>query len=324
MIRSLTHIGRWSLPAFLAGMALAGEVSAGGIVVLKSDELSSYNQAREGVIAALPRTAELVEYTISEHVSEARRIGQAVRVARPDVVIAIGLRAAIAAKLEIPDSPTIFCLVLFPEQYGLPTANMIGVSMQVSADEQVRHIRSIAPAAKRIGLVHSDATSVRFLADAKRQAKMGGLNLFTVGVSSAGQVPAAVKNLPTVDLLWIIPDPTVVTGESMEFLLAYSFESRMPLFAFSPALVQHGAVAATYLDPQEVGLQVGGLAARMFRREGRALLGTVVPAEQPRLAVNLRSAAHFGLSVSERTLQAASARFGAGSLAQSDVPPLGP
>lgn len=324
MIRRLTHIGRWSLPALLAGMALAGEVWAGGIALLKSDELPSYNQAGEGVIAALPRTAPLVEYTLSEHVSEARRIGQAVRVARPDLVIAIGLRAAVAAKLEIPDIPTIFCLVLFPEQYGLPTANMIGVSMQASADEQIGHIRSVAPAARRIGLVHSDATSVRFLTDAKRLAQMRGLSLLTVEVSGARQVPAAVKELPAVDLLWIVPDPTVVTGESMEFLLSYSFESRIPLFAFSSALVQHGAVGATYLDPREVGLQAGRVAARLLRREGGAGLGTIVPAEQPRLAVNLRSAAHFGLSLAESTLQASSARFGSGSLAQSEAPPVGP
>lgn len=324
MIRRLSRVGGWSIPALLATMALAFDVWAGGVAVLKSGELPSYNQAKEGAVAALPPSTTVVEYTLSEHISEARRIGQVVRASRPDLVIAIGLRAAVAAKLELPDVRTIFCLVLFPEHSGLPTENMIGIAMHPSAEYQLDNIRSIAPNAKRIGLIHGPAISARFLSDANQQARLRGLSLFTVGASDAHKVPAAVKQLPTINMLWILPDPLVVTAESMEFLLAYSFESHIPLFAFSPSLVQHGAVGASYLDPREVGLQAGREASRLLQPNRRSTLGTVLPAEQPHLAVNVRSAEHFGLSLSLSTLQAARARFGTGGLAQSYAPPDSP
>ena len=164
MIRRRSSLAGWLGAALFVATGSACDVWAGGIAVLKSDELPSYNQALEGVQAALLQSAPIVEYVVPEQVADARRIGQTVRASRPNLVIAIGLRAAVAAKLEIPKIPTVFCLVLSPERYGLPASNMVGISMHPSVEYQLASVQSIAPHAKRIGLLHSHATEASFLA----------------------------------------------------------------------------------------------------------------------------------------------------------------
>ena len=305
--------------ALLTTAGTVGEAWAERIALLLSDAVPSYSQAMEGIQATQSPSTTIVQYVVSEPMSDARRIGQRVRVSRPDLVIAIGLRAAVVAKLEIPDIPTVFCLVLFPEQSDLPASNMVGISMHPSVDYQLTSIRSMVPKARRIGILHSPGTREPFLTAARLWAQQHHLELVSATVSQPQEVAHALKQLKAIDTLWVLPDPAVVTNQSVEFLVSYSFESHTPLFAFSPALVQHGAIGATYLDARDVGQQAGRLAAQMLRREADPRLGTLVPAEQPRLAVNVRVAAHFGLTLSPSTLQAASARFGTDHFAQGDA-----
>ncbi len=318
---NMFSLGRLLSLALALTVAGVCEAWSATVAVLKSDDLPHYTRAVEGFRAAIPPSTTVVEHLLSSHVAESRRTGQAVRASRPDLVLAIGLRAALTAKLEIPDIPVVFCLVLYPERSGLPAANMAGISMHPSIEYQLSSLRSVLSEAKRVGLLHGETTSQRFLAEAKRKARQFGLEVVPVALPQGGDVPAAVRGLKPIDAIWIVPDPDVVTGETLEFLLAYSFEAGVPLFAFSTTLVQHGAVGASYLDSHDVGVQAARLALRLLDGGDALPLGTLFPAEQPRLAVNERAAEHFQLAIPSTTLQAATARFGAGSLAQGDLPP---
>ena len=52
-----------------------------------------------------------------------------------------------------------------------------------------------------------------------------------------------------IDILWMLPDATVVTDETVELLLRFSFQHDVPMFSFSKKYVEVGAVASLDVDP---------------------------------------------------------------------------
>lgn len=104
-----------------------------------------------------------------------------------------------------------------------------------------------------------------------------------------------------VDALWMLPDTTVVTPESIEFLLLFSLTNRIPILTFSDKYVQMGAIMALDIDPYDLGRQGGDLVRRI-------LSGTPVEQVQraePRsivMTVNAKVARKLGLTLSEEAL----------------------
>ena len=290
--------------------ALACEVRAAEIVILKSSDAGYYSQAVHGFRQALPAHAHLVEYTVPERTTDAREVGQSIRAGHPDLVLAVGLKAALTAKLEIPDLPVVFCLVLNPELHGLPAGNMTGILMKVSPNQQLENIKTVAPRARRIGVLYDEHQQAATISAAKHQAKLLGLQLIEHAVTSREEVADALTSLlPQIDLLWLLPDQTVITEKSLPFLLASTFDARIPLFGFSSTLVQRGALGALVIEPLDAGTQAGHLAVAILRDPATSGMRMVQP-DRPKLVLNLNTAEYLGLTLAPDLVHMASRLYG--------------
>lgn len=292
-------------------MALPGvEVHAAEIVVLKSSDAGYYTQAVHGFRQALSAHAHLAEYTLRDGLTDAREVGQSIRAGHPDLVLAVGLNAALTAKIEIPDLPVVFCLVLNPELHGLPAGNMTGVLMKIPHQQQLESIKSVAPHARRIGVLYDEQQQTATISAAKHQAKLLGLQLIGSAVTKRGEVPGALMALlPQIDLLWVLPDQTVVTDESLPFLLEATFDAKIPLFGFSSTFVQRGALGAVVIDPLDAGTQAAQLATAILRDPAAGGLRMVQP-NHPKLVLNLNTAEHLGLTLAPDLVRMASRLYG--------------
>lgn len=300
-------------------VTLTVDVQAAEIVVLKSGDVGYYTQAVQGFRQALPAQAHLVEHTLRDGGTDAREVGQSIRAGHPDLVLAVGLNAALAAKLEIPDLPVVFCLVLNPELHGLPAGNMTGVLMKIPLQQQLESIKSLAPRARRIGVLYDERQQAAAISTAKHQAKLLGLQLIGRAVTKRGEVSGALMALlPQIDLLWVLPDHTVVTDESLPFLLESTFDAKIPLFGFSSTFVQRGALGALVIDPLDAGAQAAHLAAAILRNPAAG--GTrMVPPAHPQLVLNLNTAEYLGLTLAQDLVRMASRLYGGpGAVASQD------
>jgi putative ABC transport system substrate-binding protein len=290
--------------------ALDFDAHAAEIAVLKSSEAGYYTQAAQGFRQALPAHAHMVEYTLREGGTDAREVGQSIRAGHPDLVLAVGLNAALTAKLEIPDLPVVFCLVLNPESHGLPAGNMTGVLMKIPHQQQLESIKSVAPRARRIGVLYDEHHHAAAIASAKHQAKLLGLQLIGSAVTNRTEVPGALNTLlPQIDLLWVLPDHTVITDESLPFLLESTFDAKIPLFGFSFTMVQRGALGAVVIEPLDAGAQAAQLAAAILRDPATGGLRMVQP-DRPKLVLNLNTAEHLGLTIAPDLVRMASRLYG--------------
>lgn len=303
-----------------AFVTIASPALAADIAILKSADVAYYTQAVHAFRETFPSNTTVTEYNLAGNLERGREIAMSLRAAPPALVLAVGLKAALAAKLELVDTPVVFCLVLNPESHGLPRPNMTGILMRVPPATQLASIQTVAPRARRIGILYDPSQSGTLVTEAEHTARKRGLQLVAVPVEGSSDIPGALsKLLPTIDLFWLLPDQTVVNEESVEFVLKATLDAKVPLFGFSPTLVQQGAVGALVVNARDTGRQAGGLATRILRGSSPSQQPPQAPAH-PQLALNLSSAEYFGLGPSKEVLRLATLLYGGpGAVVQQDM-----
>jgi putative ABC transport system substrate-binding protein len=295
----------------------SGIVDATEIAILKSADLPYYELAVVGFKGGLPATTIVKEYNLNGQLAEGRQIAKSLRADPPDLIFAVGLKAAMAAKLEVFDQPVVFCMVLNPEAHGLPTPNMTGIAVRPSAETQLAALRSVISNHNRIGVLYDEDHSGDFIRQAHRAAKQQGLELFAVAVHRQEEIPNAVRELlPKIDALWLIQDQTVISESAIPFFLESTLDAKVPLFTFSLSLVQQGALGALVLDPWTVGQQAAHIALSRLGGQ-QASAGLIQTPERHQLALNVNSAEHLGLALPPELIRLAGHLFGGpGALAR--------
>ncbi|MDF0673127.1 MAG: ABC transporter substrate binding protein [Nitrospira sp.] len=174
--------------------SLSGTAGATEIAVLKSAGLLYSEQPVVGFKAGLPATTSIKEYNLNGQLAEGRQIAKSLRASPPDLIFPVGLKAAMAAKLEIFDQPVVFCMVLNPEAHGLPAPNMIGIAVQLPAATQLAALRAVIPNRNRVGVLYDEERNGDFIRQAHRAAEQQGLELLAVAVQrqAVGQQAAHI------------------------------------------------------------------------------------------------------------------------------------
>jgi putative tryptophan/tyrosine transport system substrate-binding protein len=307
--------------AFALAQGLLG-ASAGlsaDLVVLKSSETSSYQQALDSIRRHLPGHLSVKEYNLEGRIDRARDIGATIRGIQPQLVIAIGLKATLVARAELPNTPILFCMVVHPEEYGLPATNMVGIPNKVSPAAQLQQIATLIPTAHSIGLLYDEHKTGAFVAEARVKARLLGMTLIAVPVAHQEAIVGALHTLlPKIDLLWIVQDSTVVTEDSLESLMESSLREKVPIFTFSTTLVRRGALGALVIHPSDVGRQAARVAEAMLAHRGPSAPVMLDP-ELPQLALNLNTAEFIGLATDQTTIRTAAILIGGpGDVAQQE------
>ncbi len=282
------------------------------VAVVISADFPPYHQAVRGFRSQIPSSSEVTTYQMNGDMLQGREMAKRIRASEPTVVLAVGLKAALVAKLEIVDTPVVFCLVLNPADYGLPTSNMVGIDLRVSGIQQLRTIQSIVPSTKTIGVIYDPDHSDGFVSQAHSAAQALGLSLQSQTISDSTELPDTLRALlPKVEVLWLIRDSTVITEASIPFILETALSYHRPVFGFSSGLAQHGAIAAMSVDYVKLGQQAGGVAQSLITGHGLSpALPSLLPPRDTQLALNLGTSHFLGIVPNPKVIQLAAAIFG--------------
>jgi len=282
------------------------------IAILVASDIPAYSKATLGIKQSLSVGTTIHEYNMKGDILKGQEMARTIRALNPDLVVVIGLKAALVAKVEILDPPIVFCMIISPSHYGIPTSNMTGVLMNTPSSHQLKSMKTVIPSLHRLGVLYNENHSGSFVAVARQHADRFHIELKAIHVSSDQDLPAALRQLvKEVDALWLIRDQTVVNAESLEFIMEMAIDHNLPVFGFSSSLMRYGALGAFPADFREMGRQAGRLARDILR--GRHRLGSLPrPAspQYPQLALNLNAARFLGLTLPDQALQLASDLFG--------------
>jgi putative ABC transport system substrate-binding protein len=282
-----------------------GPPKAQGIAVLKSFDIAPINQALAGFVAACPEP--ITTYELGGSTSDVRGIIGRIMAAPPKLILAIGPQAAQVAKAEVQGIPVVFLLVRNPRKYGLEGDNIAGISLDVPIEEQLAMYKSLLPTLQTLGVIYDPEKTGALVKEASEVAGKFGLRFLAAPVASQTEVPAALRSLlGKVTALWLLPDDTVVTPESLTFFLLTAFKQNLPVLTISDAFVEAGALASLSADYTDVGRQACQLSREMETGRLHPAQASIVPPTKVHIAINLQTASQLGLVLPPGVVQSAS------------------
>ncbi len=288
----------WVLIFFILcpGLARAGQE----VVVVQSSRVQPYEEAIKGFTSVCD--ARIKRLIISE--LKNKDVAGEINKINPDLVLAIGMDALSRVK-RIKDIPVIYLMVLNPRSILSGEKNITGVSMNISQEKQLRGLLDVMPETKTVGLLYDRDRTGHLAEKARDAAGKLGVKLVAKEVRGARSVPQLIRDMKgKIDVFWMLPDVTVLTPETVEFLLLFSLEYKIPVLAFSEKYTELGALMSIGIDAFDIGSQAGEMAEKILSGKDVANVPQA-DARKVIISINLKVARKLGISVDEKIIRKA-------------------
>jgi putative ABC transport system substrate-binding protein len=269
------------------------------IVMVTSQDTGPYRLVMDGFRRHLAESrsgATLVSYSLQSEESQARQALQLARRSGASPMLTIGSAATRAALEARGEGPVIACMVVDDREVSR-AVNATGVTLEFSLETQFEWMKRFLPEGRTVGVLYNPEENEQEIAAARRVAKSLGLRLAAREVERPQALPGALASLADeVDLLWGVTDQMVLSPQTAEAILLFSFRNRIPFTGLSESWVRAGALYALDRDYADIGAQCGELALKVLR----GARASALPPQHPRklsYAVNLRTAEHLKLEI---------------------------
>jgi putative ABC transport system substrate-binding protein len=227
--------------------------------------------------------------------------------ARVDVIFTSGEAATLAARAATQTIPIVFTLVGDPvaagfvDSHAKPGGNVTGVSSLTTEliPKRLEALTTLAPNVRRVWAIHfgTDAAFDAAITRANEISRVG-LRVVSRAVLTKGELEQIVERIGPGDAL-LVPDHALIDISAV--LLEVSLTRRIPAMFSAELWVDHGGLVSYGAGYREQGAQAARLVANILRGSRPQDL-PVESAENVVLAVNLKTAASFGLNVPQTVL----------------------
>jgi putative ABC transport system substrate-binding protein len=293
----------WHPPSALA------EPSRCTVVVLTAGAGAAERSLVDGLRDEAARHAvELDVRTVLEAEGDARAVVQAAVAERPCGFVTVGPGPTRVAAEVTKSLPIVATLVM---EGSLPSGrpNLTGVGLEFPLAVQLAWLRRILPDRRIVGLLYDPAQNAKTARTLRRLAGERELTLVEREVATPAEIPAALTVIAQrAEVLLTLPDTLVLSRETAQALLVFSFQNRVPFVGLSEAWVKAGALYALERDYRDVGVQAGAIVGRIVN--GAAPGG--IPLEAPRKVVyviNRRAAEQMKIKLDPSIMEGASRVF---------------
>ncbi|PRY99273.1 putative ABC transport system substrate-binding protein [Jezberella montanilacus] len=316
------HLVLLSLLVCLGGYSSAARAQLKQVTIVAARDSESTTSLIAGLKDAL-KTMGLIE---GKHVKfkfdnavtvggDLDLLAQTAIAGKPDVIVALTAPVVSAllmhARAQESKVPIIYGDVYDPEINKLATEQsagpiqMSGVISSISLNRQVELIRTLAPTAKRIGVLYRSGspTSSAVVKQLTEALSKFGLVLIEYPVTRVQDVGSAARSmLSKIDVFFSIDDATV--SQAYPVLVKVSIEAKLPLIASQAGGVNQGALAGLEFNQKEVGQQLGRLLSKVLK----GIPVSAIPQEtitKPSLWLNQITARKLGWTFAETILKSA-------------------
>ncbi len=288
--------------------AQSGEVR---IAIVSSQDAAPYQELQTGLREFLTKEGLSAVYDVYPLQGQAGKAADATRAIKstgPRLVITIGTLATQTALREIQDIPVVAGLVGNPDELR-KSSNATGVLLDFPLDTQFQWMQRLAPSATSVGVIYNPKENQAKIEAAVKAAKKAGLSLVAKEIETPRAIPDALESLSkNVDILWGTTDQLVLSPQTAESILLFSFRSRVPFTGLSTSWAKAGALYALDRDYRDLGAQCGELAVRILAGTKPNALPPVPP-RRVLYAINQKTADHMKLEFSQQVVDGAQLVF---------------
>ncbi|MEQ1543895.1 ABC transporter substrate binding protein [Methyloglobulus sp.] len=289
----------WSTPLLAAKTAT--------ILVIASSSDTPYQEAIRGFKAQISAQTQIkfTELTLTQGESpDAKEIERI----KPDLIYALGGEATNWTSLQTSRIPIVSTMVLKDEVIK-KSANMTGVSLSYPLTTQFQWLRKFFPLQKAVAILYNPDENAATIQAAKAASQQAGFNLTAIEVKSPKELPYALDQLANnIEILFAIPDETVMSVNTAKEVLLATFSNKVPLIGLSDNWVKSGAFYALSWDYEDLGKQCADLAQKIL---AGAPVGSVHPEHARKITytINTKIAEHMNLDIPEQLLNNAKLVF---------------
>lgn len=293
----------------LAVMLLPGPASGGGTVaVLLSDSQESYQEP----VATFSEEIGLPvrKFDLQADLGRAPLLRQQVFSERPALILAVGAKAAYAAKVwtkEHQDIPVVFIMVINWQRYGLLAGqdNIAGIAVETGPGTQLASMAMFTPKAKRIGVIYSQDFQQSF-EQAQQAGRLIGLEIVGSQIDSPANFQSAFKHLSgNVDGFWMLNDPLVFTLDNVDWFRERCLRDRLICIGEAEEMARFGLLLSIAPDRQNIGSQAASVAKNIILHQQKPKDIGVMDPISTNISVNLATASRIGLDIRRLPLEMA-------------------
>jgi putative ABC transport system substrate-binding protein len=259
---------------------LAAKAAAADVVVLVASDRPPYEQALQGFQREFGGGASVV-----------RMLGKPERLSSDTrLVVALGGKAALH---PLPgDAQLVYGMAPGVQSQA---AGSVSVPMLPPPDRVLGRLLEVQPGLKRLGVLWTTPAAGGYVRALREAAAARKLTLVEKHVAAPQALPETLRSLvDKADALWVTPDPTLVTAQTLETLRDFSASNNLPFYAPSSALLHYGAAASVDSSFAEIGRTLARAARQAL--SGRGGPDVVYP-EEAALSVNPKVASKLGLTI---------------------------
>jgi len=246
---------------------LALPATAAEILIIQSHSNQQYNQTVRQIQNSCGKKSQT--YIMGDYAEF--DLGRIVREEQPRLIVAVGDKPLNAA-MKLRSIPVVYTMALAADESKLGR-NITGVSMHSAPEHYLNLFKKLD--LHRAGIVYSKGKSGAYIARAKKIAANYGVELVAEPIHSPQEVDAALSRLASsnIDSIWMIPDTTAVTAETLGSYFLMAQKARIPLISFSKAYLEKGALAILEASRTNMAKQLCG--------EVKLILDGTDPADLP-------------------------------------------
>ncbi|MGX7092872.1 ABC transporter substrate-binding protein [Hutsoniella sourekii] len=290
--------------SFASPVRAQEEISVG---VLQYVEHESLNQTYEGFKAGLEEAGYIDGQNLKINFLNAagdnanlQSMSETLRA--NDYLFAIATPAAQGLSNIVKDKPIYFSAVTDPVASGLvtsleqPGANVTGTIDAGPVEKQIELLQSIAPEAKKIGLIYNSGETNSQVEAEKAMAimKEKGLDPVEATVTSTNDVSQVIGSVANqVDALFTVTDNTIASA--MTLVGDIAIDAGIPLIGGSKDMALENGLATYGLDYYELGKQTAQMLVRQINENLETKDIPVETAAKLELVVNKTVAEKLGI-----------------------------
>ena len=282
--------------------AQAVEHDTAKIAVLVSRNIRPYAEAVEGmgaVFAESPGRELKVFYLDKFRGKDLGLLSGELAEGEFRLFISVGPEAArfIWTDEALRSSAKLYSVVLNPEKVLDTAGPPCGISLNIPVQEQIEMIKRGLPGISRVGLLYDPRYNSDFFEDAAVCASSRGIKIVPLEVSSKKEIPGVLKDhLGDIDVLWLIPDRTVISESIIKYTIKESLFKAVPVIGYNRFFYESGAALAFVFDYEELGKQCAMKALSLLSGE---ICGETGPCPCFHVWINTRVMKKLGIGIVE-------------------------
>jgi putative ABC transport system substrate-binding protein len=278
------------------------------IVIVLSQESVPYADMVKGFQADLAGAGVQVEVDVQNLKGNSAGASDVLRQFKenpPALFLTVGSVATHAVLAESGDVPVIASLTAHLEKLR-KRENLTGVGLEFSLESQFDMMRRILPELGTVGVLYSPKENQGTIDAALTLAKKHAVKLVPKPVETPRDIPDALESLANnVDLLWGITDQLVLSPQTAEPILLFSFRNKIPFAGLSTPWTKAGSLYALERDYGDIGNQCAEIAVKILNKTAPRTI-QVVPPRKVLFSVNLKTARSLKIELSQQTIDGAS------------------